>query len=140
MNMKNTNDEVMVADRVTTDLGKSEEAVFEVIALNPDVGIEGIREKYDLSESRVLEFTDGLQDKGFVRQVGEDEFNDCVWEVTELGRLMLLKYVQVMRFEVMEAKLRGQPERQVERLESKKEAFESACRQCKMLFEDGGDR
>jgi len=134
--MENAN--VKVEDRVTTDLGQTEEAVFEVVALNPDASIEDIREKYNLSQSRVLEATDELQGRGFVRPVEEDVLNDCVWEVTELGRLMLLKYVQVMRFEVMEAKLRGQPKSQVESLESKKEAFESAYRQCKMLFENEG--
>jgi len=131
---------VKVEKRVTTDLGQTEEAVFEVIALNPDVAIEGIREKYGLSETRVLEATDNLQAKGFVEQVAENEHNDCVWVVTELGRLMLLKYVEVMRFDIMEAKLRGQPQKEVERLEEKKEAFETAYKQCKMLFEEGGGR
>jgi len=129
-----------VEDRVTTDLGQTEEAVFEVIALNPDAGIEEIREKYGLSQSRVLEVTDSLQRRGFVRQVSEDEFNDCVWEVTELGRMLLLKMVQVMRFDLMEAKLRGQRVPDVDALESKKSAFENAYRQCKMLFEGGGDK
>lgn len=126
---------VKVEKRVTTDLGRTEEAVFEVIALNPDATIEGIREKYGLSKNRVLEATDNLQRKGFVEAVAEDEYNDCVWKVTELGRIMLLKYVQVMRFDIMEAKQRGQPVSQVERLEEKKEGFETAYRQCKMLFE-----
>ena len=129
---------VKVEKRVTTDLEQTEEAVFEVIALNPDAAIEGIREKYGLSKNRVLEATDNLQRKGFVKAVPEAEHNDCVWKVTELGRLMLLKYVQVMRFDVMEAKLRGQPQSEVERLEEKKEAFETAYKQCKMLFEEAG--
>jgi DNA-binding PadR family transcriptional regulator len=133
---------VKVEKRVTTDLEQTEEAVFEVIALNPDAAIEGIREKYGLSKNRVLEATDNLQRKGFVEAVSEDEHNDCVWKVTELGRLMLLKYVQVMRFDIMEAKLRGQSRSQVEKLEEKKEAFETAYRQCKMLFEkeNGGEQ
>lgn len=126
---------VKVEDRVTADLGRTEEAVFEVIALNPDSSIEEIRDKYNLSSDRVLEVTDSLQSSGFVRQVAGSEFGDCVWEVTELGRLMLLKYVQVMRFDVMEAELRGQPPEQVEGLKRKKKAFENAYRQCKMLFE-----
>jgi putative heme iron utilization protein len=136
--MTNKNESVKVENRVTTDLGQTEEAVFEVIALNPDSTIEQIREKYGLSPTRVLEVTDNLQRKGFVRALDESEFNDCVWEVTELGRVMLLKYVQVMRFDIMEAKLRGQSESRVESLESKKEAFETAYRQCKALFEAGG--
>jgi len=127
-----------VEDRVTTDLGQAEEAVFEVIALNPDAGIEEIREKYGLSQGCVLEVTDGLQRRGFVRQVSEDEFNDCVWEVIESGRMPLLKMVQVMRFDLMEAKLRGQELPDVDALESKKTAFENAYRQCKILFEGGG--
>lgn len=130
---------VKVEERVTTDLGQTAEAVFEVIALNPDAGIEEIRQKYDLTESAVLEATDELQSRGFVEPVSESELNDCVWRVTELGRLMLLKYIQVMRFDVMEAKLRNQSPQQVERLEDKKEAFETAYRQCKMLFEEVSD-
>lgn len=129
---------VSVENRVTSDLGKTEEAVFEVIALNPDTGIEGIREKYGLAPEHVLSVTDGLQSRGLVRQVGEDEFGDCVWEVTELGRVYLLKFVNVMRFDVMEAKLRGQSRKQVSDLERKREAFENAYRQCKALFEDEG--
>jgi len=129
---------VKVEKRVTTDLGQTEEAVFEVIALNPDATIEEVRDKYKLCKNRVLEATDNLQRKGFVEAVPEDEHNDCVWKVTELGRLMLLKYVQVMRFDIMEAKKRGQSVQQVESLEEKKEAFETAYRQCKMLFEEAG--
>lgn len=131
---------VKVEKRVTTDLGQTEEAVFEVIALNPDATIEQIREKYNLSKNRVLEASDNLQLKGFVEAVDEDEHNDCVWKVSELGRLMLLKYVEVMRFDIMEAKLRGQPRQEVERLEDKKEGFETAYKQCKMLFETGGEQ
>lgn len=131
---------VKVEKRVTTDLGQTEEAVFEVVALNPDATIDEIREKYGLSPNRVLEATDNLQHRGFIQALDEDEHNDCVWKVTELGRLMLLKYVEVMRFDVMEAKLRGQSVSEVERLEEKKEGFETAYRQCKMLFENGGDQ
>lgn len=127
-----------VEDRVTTDLEQTEEAVFEVIALNPDASIEEIREKYGLSQTRVLEVTDNLQRFGYVNQVSESEFGDCVWEVTELGRMLLLKMVQTMRFDLMEAKLRGQELPDVDALENKKKAFENAYRQCKMLFEDGG--
>jgi len=131
--MENMN--VKVDDRITTDLEQIEEAVFEVIALNPDASLEEIRERYSLSVNRVVEVTDSLQSKGLVTALGDDEFDDCVWKVTELGRLMLMKYVQVMRFDVMEAELRGQPESQVERLREKKAMFEMAGRQCKVLFE-----
>lgn len=127
--------DVKVDDRITTDLEQTEEAVFEVIALNPDASLEEIRERYSLSVNRVVEVTDSLRAKGLVTALEEDEFNDCVWKVTELGRLMLMKYVQVMRFDVMEAELRGQPESQVERLREKKAMFETAARQCKVLFE-----
>jgi len=126
---------VKVDDRITTDLEQTEEAVFEVIALNPDASLEEIRERYSLSVNRVVEVTDSLQSKGLVTALGDDEFDGCVWKVTELGRLMLMKYVQVMRFDVMEAELRGQPESQVERLREKKAMFETAGRQCKVLFE-----
>lgn len=136
--MEKNNRMVHVNESVTDDLSQTEEAVFEVVALNPDATIEEIREKYDADANQILEVTDSLQSKGFIRALDDGEFNDCVWEVTELGRLMLLKYAQVMRFDVMEAKLRGQPVEQVESLEEKKEAFEVAYRQCKTLFE-GGD-
>lgn len=128
---------VRVEERVTTDLGQTEEAVFEVIALNPDLSIEEIRDKYGLSPERVLEVTDSLQHSGYVRALDEDEFNDCVWEVTDLGRMLLLKMIEIMRFHLMEAKLRGQELPDVEALKDKKQAFETAYRQCKMLFEEG---
>lgn len=133
--MENKKSMKRVEDRVTNDLGQTEEAVFEVIALNPGESMSRIKEKYGLSTERVLSVTDSLVEKGFVRQLAEDEGNDLVWEVTELGRLMLMKYYQVMRFDVMEAKLRGQREGEVEELERKKKAFENAYRQCKVLFE-----
>jgi len=126
-------------DRVTTDLGQTEEAVFEVIALNPDATAAEIKDKYNMRSSRVLEVTDSLVEKGFVEPVEGSELQDCVWRVTELGRLQLLKFVEVMRFDVMEAKLRGQPQGQVEKLEEKKRMFENAYRQCKALFEEGGE-
>jgi len=129
------NNNVKVEDRVTTDLQQTEEAVFEVIALNPSEPATKIQEKYNLSQEKLNEVINNLIQKGFVQPIQEDEQNNLVWEVTELGRLMLLKYVEVMRFEIMEAKLRGQAEQQVEQLERKKKAFKNAYKQCKALYE-----
>jgi len=129
------NNNVKVEDRVTTDLEQTVEAVFEVIALNPSEPAVKIQEKYNLSQEKLNEAINNLIQKGFVQLISEDEQNDLVWEVTELGRLMLLKYVEVMRFEIMEAKLRGQAEQQVEQLERKKKAFKNAYKQCKALYE-----
>lgn len=126
---------VKVEDRVTTDLKQTEEAVFEVIALNPSEPATKIQEKYNLSQEKLNEAINNLIQKGFVELIPEDEQNNLVWEITELGRLMLLKYVEVMRFEIMEAKLRGQAEQQVEQLERKKKAFKNAYKQCKALYE-----
>jgi DNA-binding MarR family transcriptional regulator len=131
------NDFVSVDDRVTNDLGSEEEKVFEVIALNPDEPASKILEKYDdLSERRLVEVVDSLSEQGFVRRLREPSDEGLVWEVTDIGRLMLLKYVEVMRFDVMEAQLRGMPVSVVEDLKRKRKAFETAYRQCKVLFED----
>jgi len=135
--MRQDDGEKRVKDRVTTDLGQTAEAVFEVIALNPDEPASKIQERYNLSTEKLLDVTNELESKGFVVPVKnpDEEETDAVWRVTELGRLQLLKWVQVMRFDVMEAKLRNQPESVVERLEEKKTAFENAYRQCKVMFE-----
>lgn len=116
-------------------LTETEQAVFEVIAINPDTTIKRIREKYGLTQSRVMEITDNLQHKNYIQQLQEHQHNDCLWKITEIGRLKLLEYTETTRFEIMEAKLREKPENTVEKLEDKKEAFETAYRQSKMLFE-----
>lgn len=129
------NNKVKVEERVTKDLEQTEEAVFEVIALNPSEPATQIKKKYNLSQKKLNQSINSLIQKGFVEMVPEEEQNELVWEVTELGRLMLLKYVEVMRFEIMEAKLRDQPQKQVEDLERKKKAFKNAYKQCKALYE-----
>lgn len=125
-----------MSQRMTGDLELTEEVVFEVIALNPDKPAEVLRKRYNLSPGRMSEVVDSLLDKGFVEFVEEDEGSDLVWRVTEVGRLLLLKYIQVARFEVMEAQLRGLPRTEVEKARSKKKALETAYKQCKVLFDD----
>jgi len=102
--MNNLDGEKRVKDRVTTDLSKEAEAVFEVIALNPDESAASI----GFTTEKLLDLTNELESKGFVSPVEDvdSEETDAVWRVTELGRLQLLKWVQVMRFDIMEAKLR----------------------------------
>lgn len=129
------NNNVKVEDRVTTDLQQTEEAVFEVIALNPSEPATKIQEKYNLSQEKLNEVINNLIQKGFVQPIQEDEQNNLVWEVTELGRLMLLKYVEVMRFEIMEAQLREQSQQEVKQLKRKKKGFKNAYKQCKALYE-----
>lgn len=131
----NQDNHVKVEDRVTTDLEQTEEAVFEVIALNPSEPATQIQEKYRLSQEKLNDVINNLIQKGFIQLIPEDEQNELVWEVTELGRLMLLKYVEVMRFEIMEAQLREQNEQQVKQLKRKKKAFKNAYKQCKALYE-----
>ena len=124
-----------VDDRVSTGLGKTSEAGFEVIALNPDETAEEIRERYGLSTEKWVSCISELERKGFVEPVHESEDLNVVWRVTELGRLQLLKWVQVMRFDVMEAELRGQSPEVVKGLKRKRTGFENAYNQCKVLFE-----
>lgn len=128
-------EEVTVDGSISAGLGETEEAVLEVIALNPDLGSEGIRDRYSLSRERIVEVVDSLQGSGLVRPLESGEMDELVWEVTRLGRLRLLKCVQIMRFEVMEAKLRGCSSEKVERLEEKKNFFKTGYKQCKVLFE-----
>jgi len=126
---------VKVDEKVTADLKMNEEAVLEVIALNPDITSEEIRQRYDLSQRTIVEAVDSLQEKGLVRPLDSDEENDLVWEVPLLGRITLLKCAQMMRFRIMEAKVREQPKSVISQLEKKKEYFETAYKQTKALFE-----
>lgn len=126
---------VNVEDRITKDLGQTEEVIFTSIALKPELSAESIREDYSLKPEKMSEVLDSLFGKGLIEQV-EDGSEPAVWRVTELGRLMLLKCVQVLRFDVMEAELREQPPGRVNELKEKKEFLEEAYKRAKVLGDE----
>lgn len=121
-------------DQTTTDLKSTQETILEVIALNPETTLKQIDDKYQLKQERIIETTDELQQKGFIQQLQDNEKNDLNWEVTELGRTMLLKLHYNTRFTIMQAKLREQPEKDIQQLRQKKKAFKKAYEQSKTLF------
>jgi|APHM01.1.fsa_nt_gi hypothetical protein len=124
-----------VNDQTTTDLEPTQETVFQVIALNPETTLKEIDHKYSLKTERIIETTDQLQQMELIEQLEDEEENDLNWKVTELGQTMLLKLHYNTRFTVMQAKLRGQPKKDVKKLRQKKKAFKTAYRQSKTLFQ-----
>lgn len=118
--------------RITKDLEVTEEVIFTAIALNPDSSAEEIRESYNLSPQKMSDVLDTLFEKELVEQVDK---GDVKWRVKEIGRLMLLKYVSSLRFDLMEARLREQSRKDIEDLKRKKKFMEQAYKQSKVMWE-----
>lgn len=127
----------LVEDRVTGDLTANQESVFQVLALNPSLTLKEIGDKYNCNPERIQVEVRGLESQNLIKRIPEGVNGDLMWEVTEVGRLRLLKLRTNTRFDRMEAMVREKDKETVKLLELKRTLFEKAYKQSKELFEDG---
>lgn len=115
---------------VTKDLNKSEEIVLVKIALNPELNGEQLRDKLETSNEAFTDCLDTLINRQYVEMMERDSAR--VWKVTDLGRLALEKFTQVLKYDLLYAKKRGDVDNEViQRLNQRKLMFERALRACK---------
>jgi|AKVG01.1.fsa_nt_gi DNA-binding MarR family transcriptional regulator len=127
----------LVEDRVTGDLTANQESVFQVLALNPSLTLKEIGDKYNCKPERIQVEVRGLESQNLIKRIPEGVNDDLMWEVTEVGRLRLLKLRTNTRFDRMEAMVREKDKETVKLLELKRTLFEKAYKQSKELFESG---
>lgn len=127
---------VDVDDRVSADLTANQESVFQVIASDPSMSLKDIADTYDCKPYRVQAEVRTLESQDLIRKVPESLYGDLKWEITEVGRLRLLKFKTLARFDKMEAMVKDQEPKDIDLLEAKRKCFEAAYLKCKELFED----
>lgn len=120
---------MMNDDGVTQDLNKSEELVLVKIALNPDLNGGELRDELDSSAEAVSDCLDTLVQRGYVDMLEEGNAN--VWTITDLGRLALEKFTQVLKYDLLYARKKGSVDSEVvQRLNKRKLMFERALNAC----------
>lgn len=123
------------ATGLTQDLDRDEEVLLVAISLNPEKDGEEIREeitteKIPFSVQDYSRSLDTLLQKGYVELAEEsDEYN---WRLTELGRLALMKFSTLLKFDVIYARETNADEEVLNELLSDKEMFEKAHRAAKV--------
>lgn len=114
---------------LTNDLSKSEEIVLVKIALNPELNGGELRDKLKTSTESFSDCLDTLIERQYVEMCEHDDALN--WRVTELGRLALEKFTNVLKYDLLYARKRGDVETEiVSRLRKRKLMFERALKAC----------
>jgi len=114
--------------RVSTSLTESEESLLSGIAINPELTIKELSERYDKEPMKMNRLAKDLEEKGLLLPLMDD---DLKWEVTNLGQLYMLRYMMVSRFEAVEARMRGEDGSQ---FEQRRRVYEKAYKNSRELF------
>jgi len=121
---------MMMNNGVTQDLNKSEEIVLVKIALNPELNGGELREELESNREAVSDCLDTLIQREYIEMLEQGNAN--VWRVTDLGRLALEKFTQVLKYDLLYSKKKGDVNQEViQRLNKRKLMFERALRACK---------
>lgn len=114
---------------LTNDLSKSEEIVLVKIALNPELNGGELRDKLETSTDSFSDCLDTLIERKYVEML--EQGSSLNWRVTDLGRLALEKFANVLRYDILYAKKRGDIEDEIlVRLRKRKLMFERALKAC----------
>lgn len=121
---------------MTNDLDRDEEVLLVSIALNPDKSGDEIRKTLDSDKKpfETVNFSkcvDTLLVREYVEMV-DDEDSPLVWRLTELGRMALMKFKTILRFDLIYAHETGVEEEVIKNLSQEKQLFEKAHQAAKI--------